>query len=242
MAEEQAVQNTESASTTEGTTIAGDASLISLKAGEKDSAVAAGSNTESATDGEGNVKEATAGDSQEGGDAEASEEDGGTQTPVEYEFKTPEGFEEMNTEAIEQFIPLAKELGLSNDQGQQLVNHYADQLLHQQKAMTEGWAKQIEEHQTNVLADREIGGELGSDSFKAKQKIIRTALNDLPDSAFKKAVLNGGAIDVNDPGLIRVLYRYGKLISESSFREGVPRVRSKVPGQLQYESSDHANP
>jgi len=249
MAEEQtAVQNTESATDAEATTNAADAKASQeapqaeakqAAAPKKNYAVLSDSD-KTAEDG---VEEATAGDSQEGGDAKASEEDGDTQVPVEYEFQVPEGFEKMDDRAIDSFVPICRQLKLSNEQAQGLLDAHVAQLLEGQKQSVEQWASKQEENYSTRLADREIGGEIGSDSWKTKQQIIKTAVSDLPDTEFKKAFMEGnGAVAMNDPGLVRLLYRYGKLISESQFREGVPRVRTKQPGQLQFNASDHANP
>lgn len=70
------------------------------------------------------------------------------------EFTVPEGFEAVDDKALGEFLPLAKELDLSKDGVQKLVEFEARQRL----AMTQWWADQKSEWATTAKADPEIGG------------------------------------------------------------------------------------
>jgi hypothetical protein len=70
-------------------------------------------------------------------------------TPEDYQFTAPEGFE-LDTELADAFKPVAKELKLSQDQAQGLVEKFAPKLLAQigerqaaqWKVVQHGWAKE----------------------------------------------------------------------------------------------------
>lgn len=94
------------------------------------------------------------GDEKKPAEEAKSEEDAPkTEVPEQYEdFKLPDGVE-LNSELIEEFKPLAKELGLSQEQAQKLVDLQAkanaSQLAAQEQAYNEqvaGWRKEISEH------------------------------------------------------------------------------------------------
>lgn len=87
---------------------------------------------------------------------------------IEYtDFEVPEGIT-IDEEKLGQFTPLAKELGLSQDQAQKFVSLYADIEAKNHQA----WADQIGKWADETRADPDIGGSKLPESMKAAQTAI----------------------------------------------------------------------
>ena len=169
----------------------------------------------------------TEGKTQTGEDAKPKAE-----VPQKYEFKAPEGFE-LDTELVDQFSPLAKELGLSNEQAQKLVDMYGSRIASIQKGQVEAWHNQITGWATEVKADPEIGGKQLDQTIKA----AKIALNKYGSDGLKAMMdppseknPNGLGLG-NHPEVIRILARIGRSMAEDSGhvrKENTPEIVEKA--------------
>lgn len=134
--------------------------------------------------------------------------------PEKYEFKAAEG-QELDTAALEQFEPIARELNLTNEQAQKMVDLYGTQILPMvQKQQAEAWQKTTEQWAADVKADKEIGGDKLTASIGVAQRALETF--GTPDL---KEYLNASGLG-NHPELIKVFVKVGKAMSEDGMVTG----------------------
>ncbi|AHI37369.1 endoprotease [Klebsiella pneumoniae] len=139
--------------------------------------------------------------------------------PEKYEFKPAEG-QELDTAALEQFEPIARELNLTNEQAQKMVDLYGTKIMPMvQKQQADAWQAQTEEWAATVKADKEIGG----DKLMANLGVAQRALDTFGTPALKE-YLNGTGLG-NHPELVKAFVKVGKAMSE----DGV--VTGKESGQ-----------
>ena len=144
-------------------------------------------------------------------DAESDKADG---APSEYaDFDMPENME-VDKDALETFVPVAKELNLTQEQAQSLVSLQAEQVQKVAKAQEDTWAETTDKWRADSKSDKEFGGEAYDENVaKAKHaldKIGTPELRDLLD------VTGTG----NHPEVIRLLVRVDKLIGEDTLHLG----------------------
>lgn len=134
-----------------------------------------------------------------------------SQAPEQYtDFTLPDGFT-MDQGAIEAFSPVARELGMSQENAQKVIDLYSNlqqlQVKNSQLAINEERDKNI----ALVKADPELGGEKYDSNIKSAIKVInRFGSKELVD------VLNNTGIG-NSPHLIRLFVRVGKAMGEDAF-------------------------
>lgn len=131
------------------------------------------------------------------------------------DFSVPEGHT-IDAAAIESATPLFRELGLSQDQAQKLVNFYSEQ-IGKINSENEGFMETMRtQWRTELQADKEIGGKL--DQVKVD---ISRALDRLPEGIrtdFKAAMDLTGAGD--HPAVIKAMYSLAALVGEGSHVSG----------------------
>lgn len=128
--------------------------------------------------------------------------------PEKYEFKAGEGVE-LDQEALKGFEPLARELNLTNEQAQKMVDLYGEKLLPQiQKQQTEAWQKTTEQWAADVKADKEIGG----DKLVSSLSVAQRALDQFGTPELKE-YLNATGLG-NHPELVKAFVKIGKSMSE----------------------------
>lgn len=137
--------------------------------------------------------------------------------PERYELAVPQGMD-LDEAMLAEFTPVARELGLGNEQAQALADAYARRMQAMAASQIEGWNRQTEELARAVLADREIGG--GAEAFAEKRMVMKRALTALGDRDLARAFEEGRPIHPNSPGLLRALYRLGQASREDGFVEG----------------------
>ncbi|EBN0261665.1 peptidase [Salmonella enterica subsp. enterica serovar Derby] len=93
--------------------------------------------------------------------------------PEKYAFTAPEG-QELDTSALAQFEPVARELNLTQEQAQKLVDVYPKVLAGVQQQQAESWQKQTEDWAAAVKADKDIGGDKPASNLGAAQRAIDT--------------------------------------------------------------------
>lgn len=130
--------------------------------------------------------------------------------PEAYEFKAPEGAE-LDKEAVAQFEPIARELNLSQEQAQKLVDLYGSKVMPQlMKQQADTWQKQVADWGTAAKDDAEIGGDkFDGNLTRAKQAMDKFATPQLRE--FLETTGMG-----NHPELIRVFVKVGAAMSEDS--------------------------
>lgn len=131
--------------------------------------------------------------------------------PEKYEFTASEG-QELDKEAIAAFEPIARELGLSNEQAQKIVDVYGSTIMPQiAKQQEAAWQKQVTEWAETVNADKELGS---VESIGNAQKAM-----DQFGTPELKQYLNDSGLG-NHPELFRIFSRIGKAMSEDGFVSG----------------------
>jgi len=134
--------------------------------------------------------------------------------PEKYEFKATEG-QELDAAALEQFEPIARELNLTNEQAQKMVDLYGTQILPMvQKQQAEAWQKTTEQWAADVKADKEIGGDKLTASIGVAQRALETF--GTPDL---KQYLNSTGLG-NHPDLIKFCVKVGQAMSEDKVLTG----------------------
>lgn len=130
--------------------------------------------------------------------------------PEAYEFKAPEG-SELDKAAVEQFEPIARELNLSQEQAQKLVDLYGTKVMPQlMKQQADTWQKQVADWGTATKEDKEIGGE----KFEANLTRAKQAMDKFATPELREFLETSGM--GNHPELIRVFVKVGAAMSEDS--------------------------
>jgi len=181
-----------------------------------------GDGDDSTNDGDNTDGDNTDGDNTDGdnSDGDNTDGDGSEGAPEAYaDFQFPEGIE-PDTQLLEKFTPMAKELGLSQEAAQEVLNlhtealtkatspeHIADAVLKAQESITQTrsdeWAKALK-------ADAEIGGV----NLDATQKMANQAIVRFGDNALVADLKEHGFL--TNPSLLRMLNKVGAAIAEDS--------------------------
>ncbi|ELW9486317.1 peptidase [Enterobacter hormaechei] len=133
--------------------------------------------------------------------------------PEKYEFTAGEGVE-LDTEALKDFEPVARDLNLTNEQAQKLVDAYPKILAGVQQRQAEAWQKQTEGWAETVKADKEIGG----DKLTANLSAAQRALDQFGTPELKE-YLNATGLG-NHPDLVKTFVKIGKAMSEDGMVTG----------------------
>ncbi len=129
--------------------------------------------------------------------------------PEAYEFKAAEGVE-LDTEALKDFEPVARELNLTNEQAQKLVDAYPKILAGVQQRQVEAWQKQTQDWAADVKSDKEIGGDKLTASLSKAQQALETF-----GTPELKEYLNETGLG-NHPELVKAFVKIGKAMSEDN--------------------------
>lgn len=145
-------------------------------------------------------------------DAAADEADTQEGAPESYEaFQTPDGVDSLDDDVLTTFSESAKELNLSQDKAQSLINSVAPKIQAQQKAALEtaqqNWANE-------VASDPEIGGDKLSETMSLARKAYRSGA-----SPKLQALLKESGLDVH-PEMVRMFRYFGGRQSEDKVVEG----------------------
>lgn len=143
--------------------------------------------------------------------------------PEKYELKAPEGFEQIDPALMESFEPVARELGLTNEAAQKLVETQMPKVVERiTEQHREAWGKQLETWVSDVKADKEIGGEQHAATLQTANRALTKfatpellSLLDYPSETNPKGLGLG-----NHPELVRVFARIGKAMAEDTLANG----------------------
>lgn len=143
-------------------------------------------------------------------EAEEPDADSGQGAPDKYEFKPVQGTH-LSEEVLGKFSDVAKELNLTQDAAQKMLDQVAPAIARQQHAaihsMSEQWVSEVK-------ADKEIGGE----KLGANLAIAKKARDAFGTDGLRK-LLNESRLG-NHPEVIRFFVRAGQAISEDKFVPG----------------------
>ncbi|HEB8489490.1 TPA: peptidase [Klebsiella pneumoniae] len=161
-------------------------------------------------DGEGQQEKA---ENQDGEQQKTEKEQKQEGAPEKYEFQAGEGVE-LDAEALKDFEPVARELNLTNEQAQKLVDAYPKILAGVQQRQADAWQAQTEEWAATVKADKDIGG----DKLTANLGVAQRALDTFGTPELKE-YLNGTGLG-NHPELVKAFIKVGKAMSEDGMVTG----------------------
>lgn len=149
--------------------------------------------------------------------------------PEAYTFKAPEGYT-LDEKLIAEATPIFKEMGLSQDAAQRLVDWYSRTQIANNKAIDDTVTKMRNEWRDTVAKDPEIGGKL--DAVKANIGKALASVNDPKLVAdFKSAMdLTGGG---DHPAIIKVLNKWAEAVNEGTAvsGKGPSNLGQLAPGQ-----------
>lgn len=159
-------------------------------------------------------------------DAEQSEDEKDETEEIKYgEWDLPEGME-LDTAMSEQFVALAKDMKLTQEQAQGLVNLYADRvgsMVEAQSKLVAGWRAESEQL-------------LGAD--KEKEMAVAVGAIDRFGSPEFRKFLNESGIG-NHPEMVKFCLAVGKQIGEDGFIEGNRgEAQEKSLGDLLYDNDN----
>lgn len=133
--------------------------------------------------------------------------------PEKYEFKAGEGVE-LDAEALKDFEPVARDLNLTNEQAQKLVDAYPKILAGVQQRQADAWQATTEQWAADVKADKEIGGDRLTENLSAAQRAL-----DQFGTPELKEYLNTTGLG-NHPDLVKTFVKIGKAMSEDGMVDG----------------------
>lgn len=151
--------------------------------------------------------EASADDAQ-GNQGEQAEGDKPAEgAPEKYEFTAPEG-KEYDAEIIGSFSEIAKELNLTQEAAQKLLDSMAPKIAERQMG-------QLEAIRSEWAQASQIDKEFGGDKLNENLAVAKKALDQFGTPELR-ALLNESGLG-NNPEVIRFMYRAGKAISEDAY-------------------------
>ena len=149
------------------------------------------------------------------------------ETPIEYkDFKFPNEVK-VDDADLGSFKDVAKELKLTQEQAQKLIDLQASVAQKHAKITQDQWNDVQKDWRTKSETDKEFGGE----KFKENIGVAKKALDAFASKEFKEALeLTGMG---NHPEMIRFLYKVGKTLKEDSVQttgasKGDPKDLAKI--------------
>lgn len=182
-----------------------------------------GGQQQQSTEGQGTQGQQAEGTTTEGGQAKTEQKAG---APEQYEFKAPEG-KEFSPEVIGAFSEVAKELNLSQDDAQKVIDKIAP-------AFAERQANALAQASTAWAESAKTDKEFGGDKLPENLAVAKKALDTFGTPELR-TLLNDSGLG-NHPEIIRAFYRAGKAISEDRFVGGGAKDASIDPAKRMFPS------
>lgn len=137
--------------------------------------------------------------------------------PEKYEFKLPEGVE-LDASAMEAVSPVFKELGISNDGAQKLVDVYMSQVTSLLEKQKEDAIKSFSDIKNEWKAEtiKELGPESDKELAFAAKFINKFGGNEL------RSVLNDSGLG-NNVHVVKAFIKAGKAFSSDSFPDSTTK-------------------
>lgn len=160
------------------------------------------------SDGDATTSSDDTGNSDEGqgeGDAGA---DGSDVVPDTYaDFTLPEGME-LDETVLAEATPMFKELGLTQDQSQKVVDFYAKQVQASSQTQIDNFNQLMSDWRDQSKND----GEFGGDKFEENVKIARSAVDKYGTPELQQLLTEHGV--GNHPEVVRFMVRVGQTLQE----------------------------
>jgi len=146
--------------------------------------------------------------------------------PEEYaEFAIPEGTTLDETTATE-FKSIAKELDLTQEQAQKLLDFGGDKIRAMAEAPQKLWAETQAKWQAEVKADPEIGGTNFAESRAAAAKVFEPGESNPFVGSAEEAKSLKDALNMtgagNNPAMVKLFVKMGRMLSEPGGLSGKP--------------------
>lgn len=156
-----------------------------------------------------------------------------TEKAAAYDFKAPEGVS-FDTEVIKSYSDAAKELGLTQEVAQKMLDKIAPVLHERTKQQLESAANStFDEWRTQSSGDKEFGGEKLTENLSVAQNFVKSFGTPELEALLETQRLG------DHPEIIRVFYRAGKAISQDRYVGGAPTKSSNPAGPRSF--NDHAS-
>lgn len=140
--------------------------------------------------------------------AEETDGEGSQTAPDTYaDFVMPEGVP-VDSVALEQATPLFKEMGLTQEQAQKLVDVYAKQVQASSQSQVDAFNQLMNDWQEQARNDKEFGG----DKFEENIKVAQAAVAKFGTPGLKQLLEEHGV--GNHPEVIRFMVKVGRLTAE----------------------------
>lgn len=133
--------------------------------------------------------------------------------PEVYEFKAPEGVK-LDPAQLEAFTPIAKELGLSNEQAQRLVDLNTANVQAARTAQESAWKAVNKTWREETRADKDIGGAKYDENIGVASK----AIDKFGTPELRKALDESGM--GNHPAVVKFFVNVGRQLSEDTMASG----------------------
>ena len=152
--------------------------------------------------------------------------------PEKYELVAPEGFEQLDQGLLDQFTPIAKECGLSNEQAQKLANLYSKQLMQSNELQEQEFFKQRQTWVNELKNDPEFGAG-NDDTFKASVGKAQLALKQFGSPELSQYLQQSGLGD--NVYLVKAFAKIGAALGEDGFVDGNGGSSSKSAADILFD-------
>jgi len=148
------------------------------------------------------------------------------------EFKAPEGYT-LSAEIVAEATPIFKELGLSQDAAQKLIDFHSKQMLASAKAPQETYENLRKDWRAKATSDPEIvkatsGGMTGMDAVKLDIGRALTHVDPALATEFRQAMDLTGAGD--HPAFVKTFWKLSQLVAEGRHvAGGSPSPHGQTP-------------
>jgi hypothetical protein len=130
-------------------------------------------------------------------------------------FTTPSDFS-VNSDVLNKFEPLARDMGLTQAEAQRFVDLHSQTVLDSVREQSAAVQQMLSGWKSEAQADAEYGG----DNFGQNVQIAAQAIGRFGTPAFREALDETGL--GNHPEMIRFAWRVGQSISEDAYVGGQP--------------------
>ncbi len=159
---------------------------------------------------------------------ETDDKDKAAGAPEEYaDFAVPEGVE-MDADVLTEFKGIAKELGISQEAAQKLIDLQSSMEAKRADSLQQALADQSQQWMDQVKNDKEFGGENYDSNVALAVKTIEAF-----GSPELRTVLNDSGLG-NHPELVKFCHRIGKAISDDNLVLGGTQTGRKSDEEVFY--------
>jgi len=140
--------------------------------------------------------------------------------PEAYTFEMPEGVE-LDEKLANEFSPIMKDLGLTNEQANKLAAKLAEVRMQEGLSQFEEYNSNLTKWENEVKADKELGG----NNFDNTSQVASLAVEKLGSPELIELLDNSGL--GSHPALVRFSFNAGKLLKEDDVSVGEPSPDKK---------------